>query len=57
MDGKSTNGTIDIIRRYDNQIAYWEREPNDGIYDAMNKVIGYATDDIIGIINSNDWYE
>src|SRR5574341_1280947 len=39
IDGGSTDGTLDIIRRYDNQIAYWMSEPDSGIYYAMNKAL------------------
>ena len=37
IDGGSTDGTIDIIKRYDDKITYWQSEPDNGIYDAMNK--------------------
>ena len=38
IDGASTDGTIDIIKRYDDRIDYWLSEPDDGIYDAMNRL-------------------
>lgn len=57
IDGGSTDGTVDIIHKYEDRIAYWVSEPDRGIYDAMNKGIGLATGEIIGIINSDDWYE
>jgi len=56
IDGGSTDGTLDIIRKYESKIAYWISEPDQGIYDAMNKGIQVATGDVIGIINSDDWY-
>jgi len=37
IDGGSTDGTLDIIKRYENHIDYWVSEPDEGIYDAMNK--------------------
>lgn len=37
IDGGSTDGTVDIIKKYANRIAYWVSEPDKGIYDAMNK--------------------
>jgi glycosyltransferase involved in cell wall biosynthesis len=57
IDGGSTDGTIDIIKKYENHLAYWVSEPDKGIYDAMNKGINRAKGDLIGIINSDDWYE
>lgn len=57
IDGGSTDGTLDIIRKYDNKIACWVSEPDEGISDAFNKGISFSTGDIIGIINSDDWYE
>lgn len=56
IDGGSTDGTIDIIKEYEPYIAKWVSEPDDGIYDAMNKGIKMSTGEIIGIINSDDWY-
>lgn len=57
VDGGSTDGTLDIIRKYEDKIAYWVSESDKGIYDAMNKGISFATGRLIGIINSDDWYE
>jgi glycosyltransferase involved in cell wall biosynthesis len=56
IDGGSTDGTIDIIRDYEQNISKWVSEPDDGIYDAMNKGIKMAAGEIIGMINSDDWY-
>jgi len=57
VDGGSEDGTIDIIREYENRIDYWLSERDQGISDAFNKGIGKSTGDIIGILNSDDWYE
>lgn len=57
VDGGSTDGTLEIIRRYRDQIDLIISEPDDGIYDAMNKGIKLASGDLIGLLNSDDWYE
>jgi glycosyltransferase involved in cell wall biosynthesis len=57
IDGGSTDGTVDIIKKYEDKLAYWVSEPDKGIYDAMNKGIEKAQGELIGIINSDDWYE
>lgn len=54
IDGGSTDGTLKIIERYRDKIAYFVSEPDKGICDAFNKGIAAATGDIIGIINSDD---
>jgi len=43
IDGGSTDGTVDIIRRHEASLAYWVSEPDLGIYDAMNKALAVAT--------------
>jgi len=57
IDGGSTDGTASILERYKGRIAKVVSEPDDGIYDAMNKGISLATGDAIGILNSDDLYE
>lgn len=57
IDGGSSDGTIDIIKRYDKEISWWLSEPDKGLYDAMNKGIKLANGELIGMINSDDWYE
>lgn len=55
IDGKSTDGTVDIIEKYQDKIAYFVSEPDGGIYDAMNKGINRATGDYIYFIGSDDY--
>lgn len=57
VDGASTDGTMDIVNGYRDRIATIISEPDKGIYDAMNKGIRLATGDVIGILNSDDFYE
>ncbi len=54
IDGGSTDGTVDIIRKYADRLAYWVSEPDKGIYDAMNKGIMAATGDYINFMNAGD---
>ncbi|CUS77996.1 glycosyltransferase family 2 protein [Candidatus Kryptobacter tengchongensis] len=57
IDGGSTDGTLDIIKKYEDEIDYWVSERDKGISDAFNKGITTALGEIIGIINADDWYE
>lgn len=54
IDGKSKDGTLDIIRKYENRIARWISEKDRGMYDAINTGMEMATGDIIGTLNSDD---
>lgn len=56
IDGNSTDGTLDVIKKYHHHIAKIISEPDNGIYDAMNKGLNLATGDIIGFLNSDDFY-
>lgn len=56
VDGGSSDGTVEIIKQYEDQIAHWVSEKDRGMYDAMNKGIALATGDVIGILNSDDVY-
>lgn len=57
IDGGSIDGTLDIIQKYEDRIACWMSEPDNGIGDAFNKGIAASTGGVIGILNSDDWYE
>ena len=56
IDGCSTDKTVEVINDYGKQISKFISEPDNGIYDAMNKGIDMATGDIVGILNSDDFY-
>jgi len=57
IDGKSTDGTLGIIKENQEHIALWLSEADKGMYDAINKGMALATGDIIGILNSDDMLE
>ena len=54
IDGGSTDHTLDIIRKYEDQIFFWISEPDKGLYDAMNKGMLKATGEYVWFINSGD---
>ncbi|MBF1695813.1 MAG: glycosyltransferase [Selenomonas sp.] len=54
VDGGSTDGTLDIVKKYEEKIALWLSEPDYGIYDAMNKGLTYATGDYIYYLGADD---
>ncbi|MDD2478743.1 MAG: glycosyltransferase family 2 protein [Victivallaceae bacterium] len=56
IDGASTDGTLQVVDKYRNQLAQLVSEPDNGIYEAMNKGIKLCSGDIIGIINAGDYY-
>lgn len=56
IDGCSTDSTLDIIRKYDDKIASWRSEPDQNMYDAINKGIALSNGDIIAVLNSDDKY-
>ncbi|AZL54036.1 glycosyltransferase [Aliarcobacter skirrowii] len=54
VDGGSNDGTIDIIKKYEDKIDYWLSEEDNGIYDAMNKGLEFASGDWIYFLGSDD---
>ncbi|WP_038000609.1 glycosyltransferase family 2 protein [Sulfurovum sp. AR] len=56
VDGASTDGTVEVVKSYGNKITKFISEADDGLYDAMNKGIKLATGDVVGILNSDDFY-
>lgn len=56
IDGGSTDGTVDIIRKYESQIAYWVSQPDRGLYDAMNKGLEKASGDYVCFMNAGDTF-
>lgn len=56
IDGGSTDGTVDVIKKYADRLAYWCSERDGGVYDAMNKGVAHANGDWINILNCGDSY-
>ena len=56
IDGGSTDGTVDIIKKYADRLAYWVSEPDGGIYYGMNKGIKAATGEWINFMNAGDTF-
>jgi glycosyltransferase involved in cell wall biosynthesis len=56
VDGGSADGTVEIIQKYEAQIAFWVSEPDEGIYDAMNKAVSRATGKWINFMNAGDTF-
>ena len=54
IDGGSTDGSVDVIKEYDDKIAYWCSEPDGGIFPAMNKSIEHINGDYALYLNSGD---
>ena len=57
VDGGSEDGTVEILRAREDNIALWISEADRGISDAFNKGIALSRGEVIGVLNSDDWYE
>lgn len=57
MDGGSTDGTVEVLKKYGDGLAYWVSEADGGQSDALAKALARATGDIIGWINVDEFYE
>ncbi|MCR9287118.1 MAG: glycosyltransferase [Bacteroidetes bacterium] len=55
IDGGSKDGTLEIIKKYESKISKWKSEPDNGLYDAMNKGLKIATGEFVWFMNAGDW--
>jgi hypothetical protein len=56
IDGGSTDGSVDIIKKYESQLAYWVSEPDKGLYHAIQKGFEKSTGEVMAWLNSDDVY-
>jgi glycosyltransferase involved in cell wall biosynthesis len=56
IDGGSTDGTVELVRNHGREGLIVQSEPDDGIYEAMNKGLRLASGDVVGFLNSDDFY-
>ena len=56
VDGASTDGSLEIVREYEDRISTIISEPDHGMYEAINKGIRVATGDVIGLLHSDDFF-
>jgi len=56
IDGGSTDQTLDIVEQYAPWLDFWSSEPDEGLYQAINKGFAHATGEIMGWLNADDLY-
>lgn len=56
IDGGSTDGSVEIIKRYESQLTYWISEKDSGMYDAINKGFSKTTGEVMAWINADDMF-
>jgi glycosyltransferase involved in cell wall biosynthesis len=56
IDGDSKDGSLDVIKKYEAKLAYWVSEPDDGIFNAMNKGIAVANGEFLLFLNGGDLF-
>jgi glycosyltransferase involved in cell wall biosynthesis len=54
MDGGSSDGTLNVLQQYDDALAFWKREPDDGVFDAWNKALDEARGEWICFLGADD---
>ena len=54
LDGGSSDGTVDVLRQYEDRIAYWKSEPDKGVYDAWNKALAEAHGEWVCFLGVDD---
>ena len=57
LDGASSDGTLELVRTYDDRLDYFASAPDDGLYDALDKAVQLARGTLICVLNSDDWLE
>jgi glycosyltransferase involved in cell wall biosynthesis len=56
MDGGSTDGTLEVLKKHAPRLKHWVSEPDRGPADALNRGFTFASGDILGVINADDFY-
>jgi glycosyltransferase involved in cell wall biosynthesis len=56
IDGGSTDGTLEVIKKYAAQLSYWVSEPDNGMYEAIQKGFEHSTGEIMAWLNADDMY-